>query len=563
MADDANDNAPVPEGAGEQPQGGERAGPPSYMVQVVNLKEAREKAKKKRRGWDDVDRLVETFNRRYCVTNDGGLTVVFEERADPVRRGRYVLFKYTFADFQKRYNNRLLTITIERSNKKGVMEEVDITKTLANWWLNSPNRREALAGVCFDPTNSVGKGWWNLWNGFAVTPWRGSWRLMQEHCYHVICRGNREHYDFLLNTAARMIQHPELPAEVAVVLKGDEGTGKGIFLHALREIFGGHGLYLSNPDHLRGRFNEQLQNTIMLFCDEAFYAGDRAHESILKALVTEHELSIEPKNRKLFMTNNNLHIYMASNLNWVVPAALRARRWFLLEVLDTHVDDKPYFDAILREKLTGGLAAMLFDLQRRDLSSFNPRRVPVTDALLEQKVLSLDALHRWLITVLARGFWYRSKYGVKSLSEWHEFAIFEFLTASYQQWCSDHGLYMRQSEAEMGTLLHKMFQHTRRRSLFPVFEVAALPPGRQGGGAPVVSDPDQYALMVDDVQNGSVDGSAPVDAAVGGDWLEEVAVVRASRKWGYFFGSLEEARVKLAEEAGIRMPWEDGQEGQE
>jgi hypothetical protein len=77
------------------------------------------------------------------------------------------------------------------------------------------------------------------------------------------------------------------------VLKGEEGSGKGIFLHALREIFGGHGLYLSNPDHLWGRFNEQLQNTVMLFCDEAFYAGDRAHESILKALVTEHKLSIE------------------------------------------------------------------------------------------------------------------------------------------------------------------------------------------------------------------------------------------------------------------------------
>jgi hypothetical protein len=106
----------------------------------------------------------------------------------------------------------------------------------------------------------------------------------------------------------------------------------------------------------------------------------------------------------LFITNNNFHIYMASNKNWVVPSSLRARRWFVLEVLHTHVEDKAYFDALLREKLTGGLAAMLFDLQRRDPSSFNPRRVPVTDALLEQKVLSLDTLHRWLIVVLARGF---------------------------------------------------------------------------------------------------------------------------------------------------------------
>jgi hypothetical protein len=68
--------------------------------------------------------------------------------------------------------------------------------------------------------------------------------------------------------------------------------------------------------------------------------------------------------------------------------------------------------------------------------------------------------------------------------------------------------------------------------------------------------------MVDEVQNdASVVGSPPIDAAIVDDWLEEVAVVWATRKWGYFFGSLEEARVKLAEEAGIRMPWEDGQVG--
>jgi hypothetical protein len=113
MVDEANDRA---EGVGEQQPGGAEPAGEAWRPTVIDLQAAREEAKKKQRDWDDVDRLVERFNRRYCVTNDGGVTVVFEERSDPVRPGRYMLFKYTFADFQKRYNNRLFTITIQEVN---------------------------------------------------------------------------------------------------------------------------------------------------------------------------------------------------------------------------------------------------------------------------------------------------------------------------------------------------------------------------------------------------------------------------------------------------------------
>jgi hypothetical protein len=363
--------------------------------------------------------------------------------------------------------------------------------------------------------------------------------------------GEHEFYEFLMNTAARLVQRPELPAEVCAVLKGVEGCGKGIFLWALHELFGGHALYLSNPDHLRGRFNEHLQNKVYLFADEAFYAGDKAHESILKALITEDRMAIEPKNRRLFETKNHLHLWMASNMNWVVPAALTARRWFVTECLDTRVGDTAYFEAIIREKRAGGLAAMLYELRRRDLSLFNPRKVPLTGALLKQKELSLNTLVRWLIDVFDRGYWLRSRYGVKSLAGWHEFALFEFVQASYQQWCNDRRIYVRQPETELRDLLGDMFPVRRpRKGRFPRFEVDALPPGRLAGMPAGVTDPDQYDLSL---ENGD-DVPPPAET----DWLEEAAIVWGDWKRGYEFGSLEEARAKLAEKTGLPMPWEAG-----
>ena len=50
-----------------------------------------------------------------------------------------------------------------------------------------------------------------------------------------------------------------------------------------------------NAKHLVGHFNAHLQHCSVLFADEAFFAGDRSHESVLKGLITEETLLIEPK----------------------------------------------------------------------------------------------------------------------------------------------------------------------------------------------------------------------------------------------------------------------------
>src|SRR4051794_16699882 len=88
---------------------------------------------------------------------------------------------------------------------------------------------------------------------------------------------------YLLNLAARMFQYPQLQGEIAVVLRGKKGCGKGAFLSALQLPWGQHGVYIANSSHLVGRFNEHLRDCVMLFGDEAFFAGDKAHEGVLKA----------------------------------------------------------------------------------------------------------------------------------------------------------------------------------------------------------------------------------------------------------------------------------------
>ena len=448
------------------------------------------------------------------------------------------------------HQNRQVRLMIKSPTLKEPDRYKEIVGNAAQLWLEHPRRREYLGGLVFDPSKQAPKDYFNLWCGLGVVARRGSWRLMQEHVLRVICCGNREHYEYLMNVAALMIQRPAEPAEVCIVLQGEEGTGKGIFLRALLKIMGQHGLYLSHPEHLRGKHNAHLWDCVMLFADEAFYAGDKQHESVLKALITEEYLLVEPKFRDIFSALNHLHIWMASNLSWVVPVGLHGRRWFILKVADNRMGDHDYFSALIAEINNGGGAeAMLYDLHRRDLSNFNPRIVPKTEAYLEQRVHTLDGLHRWWLTCLEREFVWRSKWGIASFQRWDEFYTLEILVNSYLQWCDDNHLFQRQTRAELQNLMRKLYRPTQPRGAYPVQEIDALPPGFDRGSRSDWAEP-QLALAEPSARD---DDDADQVKYSG---LEAVAVVRKSRPRGYECGDLDLARDRFLEIVGaIPVGW--------
>jgi hypothetical protein len=84
----------------------------------------------------------------------------------------------------------------------------------------------------------------------------------------------------------------------------------------------------------------------------------------------------------------------------VIPAGADARRFFVLDVANTHMRDFDYFAAIAAEMDNGGREALLDLLMRRNLSKFKIRLVPLTTALASQKAYSRRGIDR-LIEILA------------------------------------------------------------------------------------------------------------------------------------------------------------------
>jgi hypothetical protein len=66
----------------------------------------------------------------------------------------------------------------------------------------------------------------------------------------------------------------------------------------------------------------------------------------------------------------------------------------------------------------GGLAAMLHELLARDISGFELRDAPQTEAMKIQKTLSLSSLEKWWLAALSRGFVWKSGHGANYFRDW-------------------------------------------------------------------------------------------------------------------------------------------------
>lgn len=338
--------------------------------------------------------ILRKLNSKHAVILDyqGKCRIISEVFELTLRRSR-ISFS-TFQDFINRYLNLKVQIATDKDG-------MPIMKIAGKWWVEHPQRRQ-YETVVFSPGKEVTNSY-NLWQGWVCEAIPGNCSLFLEHTKKNICNGNEEHFQFLIKWMARCVQQPDCTGEIAIVLRGEMGTGKGVFAKQFGSLFGRHFLQISDPKHLVGSFNSHLRDCILIFADEAFWAGDKKHESILKSLVTEENLTIEAKGIDLISSPNYTHIIMASNSNWVVPAGSNERRFLVLDVGEDKMQNKPYFAAIKEEMDNGGREALLHYLLSHDITQFEVREVPKTEALQDQKLLSMNPEEMWWFEKLEEG----------------------------------------------------------------------------------------------------------------------------------------------------------------
>ena len=432
---------------------------------------------------------IDWFAKRYFVISEGNKPMVAHWWRDD-ETGIERLRTYTPEDFKKLYSNAFV-----RGGKK--------PKLAADCFLKSLSRKTYFDVILDVSGKRVPCGTLNLFRGWSVKPQHGAdTTLIHDHIREVLASGDESLYEYILGWCANAFQRPDRPGEVALVLKSGQGTGKGLFGHLLHNLAGSHGCYINNPKHLTGEFNAHLEGKVILFADEAFFAGDNAHRGVLKGLLTDPTLMIRRLYNNAVQRKNTLHVLMASNEGWAVPTEIGDRRFAIVDVSQHRKEDRTYFKNLANAMDDRNIqAAFLEELLTKDLSAFEVRDIPNTMARVEQQTHSLKGVQAWLHDRLSEGEFSVRVDNTDDISEadnWPKCASTSGLYADFGYW-EEKNPHRRETHhvslVEFGKVLKSFFQKRRERT--------------------------------------------------------------DKRRWGYTLGSLDEARRRFCAETGLSLEWEE------
>lgn len=385
------------------------------------------------------------MNQKFAFVLLGSKAVVYmEQPLAPVDDQQRIL---TLEAFHAWHANRFTEIPDPQTGKFKVT-------TWSHRWMKSRQRR-SYEGVEFYPDPGNGTctpGYLNLWQGFSVTPSRerGSYAIFKDHLLNNVAGGRMDRFLWLWAFFAHMVQLPRERLGVALVMRGQMGSGKS----KVGEVFGSlihrHYFLVDDPRYVTGQFNAHMATCLLLQADEAVWAGDKAAEGRLKGLITSPIQQIEAKGVDPIRLRNYVRLIMTSNEDWVVPAGKDERRFCVLDVDPRCAQQHDYFREMDEQLDNGGREALLADLLAFDLSTVNLRQIPRTEALLEQKIRSLDSVEIWWFERLRAGAPTRAR------DDWAKTVARAELIDDYIDQSDRIGVKRKAAETEVGMKLSRL-----------------------------------------------------------------------------------------------------------
>ncbi len=405
-----------------------------------------------------TDSMVKDLNSRFVLAPTGKSQpmIVRKIYSEALRCN---VTQYTYLSAMKVLMQRE-TILINQGGKDKLVPKLDL-------WLNNPKAKIFTDGVDFNPNGIKNKNIYNLWDGYSVEPLDGECKVLTGFLKEVICSSNNEHFQYLIQWVARAIQKPGEIGEVALVLRGARGVGKTTIYTIMKRIFGNNCILIDRPELLTRGFNSHLRECVFAVADESVFVGNKKENEILKNQITGKTFNLEPKGVDVKTVPSYLTLVIISNNEHIINAVEDERRYFVLDVCDIHKQDYDYFNKLNAAINGDELRCFFKKIMQYDISKFNHRDIPQTDALKYQKGYSLDPFESWLCEVGQRGYVYSSKYKEEDLGCWYEEVSTELLVASFKQYCDEKRLtqYDRIGRQELGSLLIKKFPSKRSQGL--------------------------------------------------------------------------------------------------
>jgi putative DNA primase/helicase len=260
-------------------------------------------------------------------------------------------------------------------------------------WLESPKREMInLKDIIFDasaPPGGLVAGTINLFHGFPLKPKKGDCEILMD-LFIYICK-DKEVLDFVLKWIAYPLQHPGTKMQTAIIMHGDEGTGKSfLWREVVARIYGEYAGVIGQAE-LESQFNPWASKKLMLIAEEVVSRAElNSHKGKLKHLVTGGDILINDKNVPLRPEKNQANFVFLSNE--IQPNKLDHTDRRYCVIYTPPPLGKEFYEEAAQCIRNGGVEAFYHYLMNLDLTGFGPHtKPPLNDDKRELVEISMSA----------------------------------------------------------------------------------------------------------------------------------------------------------------------------
>ncbi|MEK6264736.1 MAG: DUF5906 domain-containing protein [Clostridium sp.] len=263
--------------------------------------------------------------------------------------------------YYKSLSNRLkyqVSFKSESLDKKEELKEDVKTIMVSETWTHSLDRRE-YDRVIFEPylippaePDNIN---YNIFTGFQHD-YQNDFLVnndiikpILDHIMKVWCTNNHQIFLYIIGWFADIIKHPNKLSGIAVIIQGQQGTGKSSVANFIGNDVIGSKYYIStnNFDHVTGRFNGIIEGKLLILNDETSnFGGAIASNAKFKGVVTEEWQSIERKFHEIEKVRNCARQMITTNNKRCIKVEAPDRRMACFTANSIYKGNRPYFDKL-------------------------------------------------------------------------------------------------------------------------------------------------------------------------------------------------------------------------
>jgi hypothetical protein len=216
---------------------------------------------------------------------------------------------------------------------------------------------------------------------------------------------------------AAVVQNPGVKFQWAPFIQGAQGNGKSMIGAMLKMAVGPKYVHEPFSDDIANKFNDWLENRILIIVEELTLEGRYEVENNLKTWVTSDIVEMQAKGGKKAMRPNKSNWIILSNFKNSLPIDAGTRRYAPFFTAQQSADDVHrdfpvgYFPELWDWLRNGGFAHMTHYLQTRELNpEFNPigtgaarARAPDTSSTREAIGASMGNYEQEVMEAISEG----------------------------------------------------------------------------------------------------------------------------------------------------------------